>query len=101
VVAHRVRLSLVGIRFAGCIGYTQMLEYPLWYAYFLGVAGYFGHAGYNILSLEITLFGASVAGSHKLLLGGVVFGAMLRITVIWKGIMGLRHAVSRDGYSSA
>jgi len=88
-----------GYALLGVLAIHSLLEYPLWYAYFLGVAALtLGMLDTTIYRLELRFLGR-LSLAAILLLGVLSLGQMLQNYRNLERLMGLRQAVSKDGYS--
>ncbi|RFC40817.1 MAG: O-antigen ligase [Candidatus Nitrotoga sp. CP45] len=88
-----------GYALLGVLAIHSLLEYPLWYAYFLGVAALtLGMLDTTIYRLKLRSMGR-LALATILLFGMMSLGQMLQNYRNLEMLMGLRQAVSKDGYS--
>ncbi|MDO9101696.1 MAG: Wzy polymerase domain-containing protein [Candidatus Nitrotoga sp.] len=88
-----------GYALLGVLAIHSLLEYPLWYAYFLGVAALtLGMLDTTIYRLKLRSVGR-LALATILLFGMLSLGQMLQHYRNLEMLMGLRQAVSKEGYS--
>lgn len=88
-----------GYALLGVLAIHSLLEYPLWYAYFLGVAALtLGMLDTTTYRLKLRFLGR-LALATILLFGMLSLGQMLQHYRDLEMLMGLRQAVSKDGYS--
>jgi hypothetical protein len=79
------------------LGIHSLLEYPLWYAYFLGVAAFaIGLLDYTIFRLELRGAGR-LAVASMLVLGAVSLMQLLSGYRTLEGVMAMRQESSADG----
>jgi len=82
--AQRTVYHWWGYALLGVLAIHSLLEYPLWYAYFLGVAALtLGMLDTTTYRLELRRLGR-LSLATILLLGCCPWGKCCRITVIWK-----------------
>ncbi|RFC37061.1 MAG: O-antigen ligase [Candidatus Nitrotoga sp. SPKER] len=88
-----------GYALLGVLAIHSLLEYPLWYAYFLGVAAL------TLGMLDTAIYRLQSRSMGRLALMAVLLLGVLSLVQILQNyrnlemLMGLRHAVSKDGYS--
>lgn len=88
-----------GYALLGVLAIHSLLEYPLWYAYFLGVAAFtLGMFDTTIYRLKLGSVGR-LALATILLFGMLSLGQMLQHYRNLEMLMGLRQTVSKNGYS--
>lgn len=88
-----------GYALLGVLAIHSLLEYPLWYAYFLGVAALtLGMLDTTTYRLKLRFLGR-LALATILLFGMLSLGQMLQHYRDLEMLMGLRQAVSKNGYS--
>ncbi|RFC33485.1 MAG: O-antigen ligase [Candidatus Nitrotoga sp. MKT] len=88
-----------GYALLGVLAIHSLLEYPLWYAYFLGVAALtLGMLDTTTYRLKLRFLGR-LALATILLFGTLSLGQMLQHYRDLEMLMGLRQAVSKNGYS--
>ncbi|MBK8569787.1 MAG: O-antigen ligase C-terminal domain-containing protein [Nitrosomonadales bacterium] len=96
--AQRTVYHWWGYALLGVLAIHSLLEYPLWYAYFLGVAALtLGMLDTTIYRLKLRSLGR-LALATILLFGMLSLGQMLQHYRNLEMLMGLRQAVSKDGY---
>jgi O-antigen ligase len=88
-----------GYALLGVLAIHSMLEYPLWYAYFLGVAAL------TLGMLDTTTYHLKLRCLGRLSLAAILLLGVLSVVQMLQNyhnlgmLMGLRQAVSKDGYS--
>ncbi len=86
-----------GYALLGVLAIHSLLEYPLWYAYFLGVAALtLGMLDTTTYSLKLSSLGR-LSLAIILMFGMLFLGQMLQNYRNLEMLMGLRQAVSKDG----
>ena len=97
--AQRTIFHWWGYALLGVLAIHSLLEYPLWYAYFLGVAALtLGMLDTTTYRLKLRFLGR-LSLAAILLLGVLSLVQMLQNYRNLGMLMGLRQAVSKDGYS--
>ena len=97
--AQRTVFHWWGYALLGVLAIHSLLEYPLWYAYFLGVAALtLGMLDTTTYRLKLRFLGR-LSLAAILLLGVLSLVQMLQNYRNLGMLMGLRQAVSKDGYS--
>ncbi|MEQ1741545.1 MAG: Wzy polymerase domain-containing protein [Candidatus Nitrotoga sp.] len=97
--AQRTVYHWWGYALLGVLAIHSMLEYPLWYAYFLGVAAL------TLGMLDTTTYRLKLPFLGRLSLGAILLLGVLSVVQMLQNyrnlemFMGLRQAVSKDGYS--
>lgn len=97
--AQRTVYHWWGYALLGVLAIHSLLEYPLWYAYFLGVAAL------TLGMLDTTTYRLELRRLGRLLLAAILLLGVLSLVQMLQNyrnlgmLMGLRQAVSKDGYS--
>ena len=87
-----------GYALLGVLAIHSLLEYPLWYAYFLGVAAFsLGMLDTNLYRLKLRHLGR-LSLAAILLLGVLSLGQVLQSYRNLEILMGLRQAVRKNNY---
>ena len=97
--AQRTVYHWWGYALLGVLAIHSLLEYPLWYAYFLGVAAL------TLGMLDATTYRLKLRCLGRLSLAALLLLGVLSLVQMFQNyrnletLMGLRQAVSKDGYS--
>lgn len=82
------RLSLVGGSLLAVLAIHSLLEYPLWYAYFLGVAAL------SLGILDSTTYRLELRNLGRLSVASILLLGILSLTQVWQGYRSLEDLTS-------